>query len=87
VKCTKCSKVMKPGIHSSGTTHLLLYYNGLERARFSPNKHGLCRGGGEQEAHHALTPLADADGPRICIAITVADRPPTLSCGRGLSAV
>jgi len=46
-----------------------------------------CAGGGEQEAHHALTPLADADGPRICIAITVADRPPTLSCGRGLSAV
>jgi len=39
---------MKPGIHSSGTTHLLLNYNGLERARFSPNKHGLCRGRGSK---------------------------------------
>ena len=47
-----------------------------------------CAGGGGQEAWHAPTPLADADGPRICIAITVADadRPRTLSCGRGLSA-
>jgi len=88
VKCTKCSKVMKHDIHSFGTAHLLFDYNSLERAHFSPNKHGLCRGGGNQKAWHASTPLADADGPRICTAITVADadRPRTPSCGRGLSA-
>jgi len=53
VKCTTCSKVMKHDIHSSGTIHLLLDYGSLERARFSPNKHSLCSGGGNRHITHS----------------------------------
>ena len=77
MKCTKCSKVMKYDIHSSGTTHLLLDYNSLERACFSPNKHGLCRGRGARgmaRTHPTCGCRRSADLYRY------------YSCGRGPSA-
>ena len=53
------------------SSNLLHYYSNMERAFFSPNKHGWCKGEAGGMSHTRRS--ADRPHPQVAIAITVAD--------------